>query len=401
MINLIVAIVTLICGLADPPAPPVTQLDPPRLGFFSKHVDNAGISILAHECVDDAALRIVHDRLQMMLERMPIARANLVAAGAEVRVIGRDQLVTDMPSMRHWHGRPFDGHASIDERGRGFGGLVTLVSEESLLRLPTARHADQRDICVHEAAHMIHLFGLSADVHEAINARFAVAGDEGRWTDAYAMTNDHEFFAELSMWYFGSRGDFGAIDPPPEEGRAWLRRYDPASFDLLDSIYSGRLAGSRITWRDLVRRPPADETRLRSRSATERVTILFVNDTDRDYTLHWLDYEGLRKPYGPLPAGARLSQTTFLTHPWVVVDEADEVYGVYEPAAFGKVTVSADADAGAGTDADTGTDADPDTDTDADTDADTGPDTDRTRRRLPVLQKTLSIETTGHGHMTD
>jgi hypothetical protein len=63
--------------------------------------------------------------------------------------------------------------------------------------------------------------------------------ERGKWKTAYAATNDDEFFAELSMWYFGTHGDVGRMSPAPEPGRDGLRRYDREAFELLDGIYSG------------------------------------------------------------------------------------------------------------------------------------------------------------------
>ena len=71
-------------------------------------------------------------------------------------------------------------------------------------------------------------FGLDTALRSRVDARYRAALAEGRWVGAYASTNVHEFFAELTMWYVGSRGDFGPI-PHARAGRAWFQRYDPRS----------------------------------------------------------------------------------------------------------------------------------------------------------------------------
>ena len=100
-----------------------------------------------------------------------------------------------------------------------------MCAEENLLALPSDRHKDHRDIATHEFAHVIHRHGVDAAYGKRITAAYARAKADGLWRTAYAMTNEQEFFAELSMWYFHSRGDYGKIDPRPVEGPAWLRAY--------------------------------------------------------------------------------------------------------------------------------------------------------------------------------
>ena len=49
-----------------------------------------------------------------------------------------------------------------------------------------------------------------------------------------------EYFAELSMWIFGSHGEFADHQRQlPAPGPAGLARYDAAGFDLVGSIYDG------------------------------------------------------------------------------------------------------------------------------------------------------------------
>ncbi len=59
---------------------------------------------------------------------------------------------------------------------------------------------------------------------------------------SYAGSNPDEFFAELTMWYFGTHGDLHMTGPKPENGRDGLRNYDPEAFRLMDDFYSGRIA---------------------------------------------------------------------------------------------------------------------------------------------------------------
>jgi hypothetical protein len=55
-----------------------------------------------------------------------------------------------------------------------------------------------------------------------------------------------EFFAELTMWYFGTHGDLSMTGPKPANGREGLKRYDPEAFALIDDFYSGRIEIGKI-----------------------------------------------------------------------------------------------------------------------------------------------------------
>lgn len=222
------------------PADVVRTIDPPEDGFFSKRLDYAGIPIKAHRDVSDEALREARQRLAMMLDDLPNVRANLAAAGAELHIIGKNQVTSDLPENRHLKGKPFDGPLTVDQRTRGLGGLLTSCGEENLLRLEKDRYHG-RDICVHEFAHTIHDHGMGEANRRTFQARYRQALAEGLWAGSYAATNDNEFFAETSMWYFGTHGDLAMKGAKPEVGRAGLQAYDPKTLALLDAFYRGKL----------------------------------------------------------------------------------------------------------------------------------------------------------------
>ena len=333
----LVLLVGIIASSANAAAPRVEKIEPPEDGFFGKKAVCLGIPIKAHADVADAALVEAHRRLARMLGKLPAAVENLVAAGAELHVIGRSQQTSDLPYLRHWKGKPYDAHgetfASIDARTRGIGGILASCGEENLLKLPSDRYKHHRDICSHEFAHTLYSFGFSPNVRALVREQFARSTAKGLWKTAYASTNDDEFFAELTMWYVGSRGDYGKIEPTPEEGQAWLRRYDPEAFALLDRIYSGRIEVERLAWQRLGPRSPSEEKTLRSRDSSRPSRLLIHNRTDTDLELYWLDFEGRRKRYGQVRAGQKSGQSTFTTHPWVLADREGKAVAVFIPDA--------------------------------------------------------------------
>ena len=63
---------------------------------------------------------------------------------------------------------------------------------------------------------------------------------DGLWIDSYAGSNDQEFFAELSMWYWGTHGDMGMKGKKPADGPAGVKIYDPKVYALFNDFFSGK-----------------------------------------------------------------------------------------------------------------------------------------------------------------
>jgi hypothetical protein len=220
---------------------------PPEKDFFAKRVDFHGIPIKAGEVVVDEALYAAYDRLSMLLSNQPLVISNLARAGAELHIIGRDQVTTDLPEWRHDKGVPRTEYRGLtrDERTRGMGGLLTSCGEENLLRLEKDRYRG-RDICVHEFSHNIRNHGISRDIRALFTKQYQRSLEKGLWQKSYAASNADEFFAELTMWYFGTHGDLHMTGTKPDNGPEGLKKYDPEAFALLDEFYSGRMKISKI-----------------------------------------------------------------------------------------------------------------------------------------------------------
>jgi hypothetical protein len=304
------------------------RIDPPEQGFFGKRLMVRGVAVMAHADVSDAALEEAAQRISRQLRRAPEIAANLRLLGVQMHVIGKDQQVTDLPEYRYLRGVPFEGERTMDERGRGYGGLHASCAEENLLLLSSDRFADHRDICTHEFAHTVMTFGLSRDMRDKIEAQRQKSVAAGKWKTMYAGANAQEFFAELSMWYFGSRGDFGETKPTPTRGARWLRSYDPEAYELLDSIYSGRLKPGEIEVTDLAPLPPKTEGQIRSRNDQPATQVLVINKTSKPIQMYWLDFEGKRRNYGTVVPGGVSSQGTYVTHAWLI-ESGGECLGIF------------------------------------------------------------------------
>lgn len=220
----------------------IVVLDPPEKEFFSKVLDFHGIPIKAHQVVADEALYAAYDRLSRQLGSLPMVISNLVAAGAELHIIGRDQVTTDLPEWRHDRGKPLAEYRGLtrDQRTRGMGGRLASCGEENLLKLEQDRYRG-RDICIHEFAHNVRAFGIPREVRARFDEQYQRSLAKGLWQKSYAGSNPDEFFAELSMWYFGTHGDLNMTGPKPENGPEGFKKYDPEAFALLEEFYGGRI----------------------------------------------------------------------------------------------------------------------------------------------------------------
>jgi alpha-glucosidase len=311
--------------------------------FYAKAIDYHGIPIRASAEVSDEALREAWGRLYLMLHQIPDATETLRHAGAELHVIGRHQGTSDLPENREWKGRLYEGTRTLDERTRGRGGLAASCGEENLLQLSDDRYQG-RDICVHEFAHTLLAFGLSQEIRDRVKTQYEASRAKGLWADCYASKNYSEFFAELSMWYFGTFGDKGKLEPRPGRGPRWLRQYDPAAFDLLDQIYTGALASRPRQQVILAHRPTSEEGTTKSTRGLPETMVRFDNDTSEPLSLYWLDFSGQRKSYGKVGPKSKRAMETYVTHAWLVVDDQGRAVALVVAQPEDGVAVITDAD---------------------------------------------------------
>ncbi|QDU56619.1 glycoside hydrolase family 2 TIM barrel-domain containing protein [Aeoliella mucimassa] len=222
--------------------PPIQSLNPPEKDFFAKQLSYQGLPIKSSQQVVDEALHEAYDRLDAMLQHLPTTAKRLVATRVELHIIGRNEVTTDLPECRHDKGRPLQEYNGLtrDQRTRGMGGRLVSCGEENLLRLRQDRYRGS-DICVHEFAHAIRNFGMTRPQRALFDAQYKRSLAAGRWNKSYAGSNTDEFFAELSMWYFGTHGSLGMQGEKPADGPEGLKAYDPEAYSLFDAFYSGEL----------------------------------------------------------------------------------------------------------------------------------------------------------------
>ncbi len=235
--------VSLLALGRDGVAAEVVRTAPRLQDFYAKLLDCGGIPVRSSINVDDQALQLACGKIDLLLHDLPQVRQVLAARGAELHIVGRNEVTSDLPEFRSQRGVVYADEqgkrVTIDSRTRGKGGLKASCGEENLLQLPNDRYRGH-DICVHEFSHDIMNVGFTEAQRERIRAQYRAALAAGLWQQSYTATNAMEYWAELSMWYFGGRGDLRMKGPAPGDGPEGLRAYDPGGYELLDRLYHGR-----------------------------------------------------------------------------------------------------------------------------------------------------------------
>jgi len=278
------------------------------------------------------------------------------------------QGTSDLPEHAHMKGVDggYTGEKGItlDQRARGMGGVQSSCGEENLIDLDSDPRYAGRDILSHEFAHCIMDVGLPTSLRRAILETYHEAVEvQGRWTRedgsrAYAGSNASEYFAELSMWYFGTHGEFLDAkwrEPPP--GPGGLAAYDPDGFRLLASIYGGTHPALREEDPAALPLAPLDATEpsaARSSDDEEVEASVVAMELDNrgcdcSWKLYWLDPNGERHQYGEVPRDAAHVQQTFPGHVWqleaargkAAAAEAELRYAAKSSACIASVAIDA------------------------------------------------------------
>ena len=71
--------------------------------------------------------------------------------------------------------------------------------------------------------------------------------------------------------------------------------------------------------------------RIASKNANRRTRVTFVNKSGRRREVMWIDYQGAPKPYGVIPPGQSRSFSTFVSHPWMIVNGPGDCKQLFLP----------------------------------------------------------------------
>lgn len=307
----------------------VIKITPPYQQFYSKYLNNEGIPIRSGDVVSDTALKIASGKINTLLKQIPIVRSNLVANGVELHIIGKNQQTSDLPEYWEMKGLKYIDNGiltDVDTRTRGMGGIYASCGEENLLGLPGDRYAGGYDICTHEFSHTIMGFGLDSILLKKINLQYHSSIGKGLWKGAYASTNEQEYWAELSTWYFGAHGDF-VQNTLTLSGPSALKAYDLAGYNLLDSIYSGKINPKKI-----IKKSTSVPRNTPSLVSDQKSKLNIINNSKKDLRIFWVDYNGKSILEKTIPPSTSFSKDTFYNHVWLIDGGQTPIYiKVFDP----------------------------------------------------------------------
>ncbi len=290
--------------------PGIERFDPPYFGFYTKAIDCDGVFIRGSALVEDRALVDGCMRMQTMLASMDVAKQNLRQRGVELHLLGKGQGLLELPEN---HGRhPInDGGATTQKSnpdgGRAESGIYSACGEESLLSAASHRGDDTTDLCMREFAIALMNYGLDEEIRKLIEAQFGLSVNAGRWRGSRAARSPEDYWAELSMWYFG---------PDTAEAQS-KRKEDIAGFALLDLLYQQRKRPIAI---EAIRARSVSKLAL-SRVSSRQAELQLINNSDQRIRVFWMDPDGAFHPMGELGPYNRIIEKTFFQHVWMIEDE--------------------------------------------------------------------------------
>lgn len=214
---------------------------PKEWGSFQQRSIAEGIPIRAFDCVCDGAILKAEHVVSKMVEQMhPKVLERLQQNGADVAVIGRHQVVSDMPMHSFLKGQDADfGGRNCDVGTRGVGGSWTVptcsTGEENLL-MENDRHYPSESILVHEFAHTVMAVGMNEDQRQAvISAYFNARSSQLYKPNIYMLANADEYWAEGTQSWFEATTRIDVNSGVNSRRR--LRKYDPQLAALLEQAY--------------------------------------------------------------------------------------------------------------------------------------------------------------------
>lgn len=236
--------------------------------FYAKYASADGIPVIASNLVPNEALLVTRDIMKHMLKKRPDIRADIIARGGRVGVMGITEMTTDVPEQRAWKKPALDdrrltdgeraryneagGIGSMtdkqywDRRARGMGGTFTTCAEENVLGYPGTRYYGEH-IMVHEFSHSIEgsMRRVDSTLHKELQTAYKEATDKKMYINArggrhYAVNTLAEYWAEGTQWWFWNNYPEVFVSNGVEHS-VWspedLQKYDPKLYAILAQVY--------------------------------------------------------------------------------------------------------------------------------------------------------------------
>lgn len=208
--------------------------------FYTKYTSMGGMPVLSSGQVPDQALfeesYVIYHITQFKPGLLNVLNQNKirVAAMSIYEVTTNIPEHSDLTPKDYW-----------DTRARGLGATLyrpaTSGAEENLLCYTNDVYRGE-SIFLHEFSHSIYLAIRLSDsvLRDRILAAYQNALAKGLWANTYAITNDDEYFAEVSQSWF----DNNIVGPVGGNGvhnniatRSLVKTYDPTMASIMMDVY--------------------------------------------------------------------------------------------------------------------------------------------------------------------
>jgi hypothetical protein len=200
-----------------------------------KVVRKDGIEYRAAESVSDEAFERAQFVVQQMLSKSPKIREKMVAIGFKVEIIGKDQVLSDLPDYAHLKGKRTRDGRDFDTGTRGLGGReMCSIGAENLLCLSNQPYR-RADIFVHEFSHSM-MANMDADEVREVEAAYKNAVHKKLYPKGiYMMVNSREYWAEGVQAWLGVtlRTDVNGGFNTQQK----IRDHDQALAAVLEKVY--------------------------------------------------------------------------------------------------------------------------------------------------------------------
>ncbi|HBZ70550.1 MAG TPA: hypothetical protein DEP35_12810 [Deltaproteobacteria bacterium] len=194
-----------------------------------------GIEFKSTITVSDDAIERAQYIVDQMLSNASAIREKMKAIGFKVEIIGKDQVLSDLPDYSNLKGKTTLDGRDYDKGTRGVGSKkLCSVGEENLLCLPGQRYRDE-DVLVHEFSHSI-MAHLDVSTQAMIDLAYENASESKLYPDGiYMMRNSREYWAEGTQAWFDvtRRHDVNGGYNTREK----LKDHDPQLASLLEQVY--------------------------------------------------------------------------------------------------------------------------------------------------------------------
>lgn len=198
---------------------------------YTQLTEANGIAIVAGPTVDARAVEAARSTVERFFAGNPSLAEELAADGAYVIVAASGRGILDLPEFRCLDdagARDFFDHVcGVADRADY---PVVTVNEDDLLGRRSGP-CGGLNILYHELGHLVMGWVLPPADYFEVRQLYQDAISAGKYRGEYASTNANEYFAE------GTQAFFLHTDLAGRRNRDWLRRYDPALYELLARTY--------------------------------------------------------------------------------------------------------------------------------------------------------------------